>query len=200
MYNMLKIKYIIRMLKCLASPCEPVVAAQAAIRAGVFRPSAAFAALGELIAVKTGIRYGVRRRGAASERPAGLRLRAVLLDGGLFYVALGGALGAAGRYLASALTPSAAAFPWTTLGVNLAGCLGIGLAWGAWSHLHWFQDWGRALLVVGALGGFTTFSAFSMETLQLIASQRWGLAGAYAVGSLVGCVLAAWLGYRLAGH
>lgn len=187
--------------KQLDSPIERAVnAGGMGMRISALRPGAAFAALGELVAAKKQIRLRVRRGGMVSAHRTGLSVRAALLDWGLFYVALGGALGAAGRYLASALTPSAAAFPWATLGVNLAGCLGIGLAWGAWSQLPWFQEWGRALLVVGVLGGFTTFSAFSLETLQLIASQRWGLAGAYAAGSLVGCVLAAWLGYRLAGY
>ena len=148
---------------------------------------------------KADIHLGIPGGGTVPVQHPRLPFFASFPDGGLLYVALGGALGAVGRYLASALMPSAGAFPWATLGVNLAGCLGIGLAWGAWSHLQWFQEWGRALLVVGVLGGFTTFSAFSLETLQFIAAQRWGLAGAYAASSLLGCVLAVWLGSRLAG-
>lgn len=118
-------------------------------------------------------------------------------------VALGGALGAVARHLmslAAATIPGlGVGFPWATLTVNLAGCLGIGFAWANWSHLPWFQDWGRAFLVVGVLGGFTTFSAFSHETLMLMDAGRWGAAGAYATASVVGCLLAAWLGHRFLG-
>ncbi len=130
-------------------------------------------------------------------------------------VALGGALGAVARHLVSVFVSSAPwigvgipsgfpngfpmGFPWATLTINLTGSLGIGLAWGAWSHLSWFQEWGRAFLVVGVLGGFTTFSAFSLEGLMLINAGRWGAAIAYVMASVLGCLLAAWLGQRLLG-
>ncbi|MCY3641708.1 MAG: fluoride efflux transporter CrcB [Gammaproteobacteria bacterium] len=122
---------------------------------------------------------------------------------GVAAVALGGALGAVARYLVSVTFSSApglsADFPWATLTINLTGSLGIGLAWGSWSHLPWFQDWGRVFLVVGVLGGFTTFSAFSMESLMLINAGRWSAAIGYAMASVVGCLLAAWLGQRVLG-
>lgn len=122
---------------------------------------------------------------------------------GVAAVALGGALGAVARYLVSVAFSSApglgAGFPWATLTINLTGSLGIGLAWGSWSHLPWFQDWGRAFLVVGVLGGFTTFSAFSLEGLMLINGGRWSAAIGYAMASVVGCLLAAWLGQRVLG-
>ncbi len=118
--------------------------------------------------------------------------------GGWLAIALGGALGALGRYVISQALVSDRPFPWPTLLINLAGCLGIGLAWGSWSHLHWFQEWGRLFLVVGLLGGFTTFSTFSIETILLMHSNRLDLALTYVALSLVGCTLAAWLGHRLA--
>ena len=122
---------------------------------------------------------------------------------GIAAVALGGALGAVMRYLMTLAVATApglgGGFPWATLTVNLAGCLGIGLAWANWSHSSWFHDWGRAFVVVGVLGGFTTFSAFSLETLMLTDAGRWGAAAAYVVASVVGCLLAAWLGLRLLG-
>ena len=122
---------------------------------------------------------------------------------GVAAVALGGALGAVARYLVSVAVSSVpglgAGFPWATLTINLTGSLGIGLAWGSWSHLPWFQDWGRAFLVVGVLGGFTTFSAFSLEGLMLINGGRWSAAIGYAMASVVGCLLAAWLGQRVLG-
>ena len=118
-------------------------------------------------------------------------------------VAFGGALGAVARYLVSVAAASlpgiGAGFPWATLAVNLAGCLGIGFVWANWSQSPWFEDWGRAFLVVGVLGGFTTFSAFSHETLMLLDGGRWGAAAAYTMASVAGCLLAAWLGQRLAG-
>ena len=122
---------------------------------------------------------------------------------GVAAVAVGGALGAVARYLmsvaAAGLPGLGGGFPWATLTVNLIGCLGIGFLWANWSHLAWFHDWGRAFLVVGVLGGFTTFSAFSFETLMLADAGRWGVAVGYVMASVLGCLLAAWLGQRLAG-
>ena len=115
----------------------------------------------------------------------------------LAWVAAGGALGAAMRYLLSALLNTGAVFPTATLTVNIAGSLAIGLAWGAWGTAPWFQEWGRAFLAVGLLGGFTTFSAFSLEVLTLVQAQRMVLAGLYVASSLAGCFAAVWLGYRL---
>lgn len=120
----------------------------------------------------------------------------------LAWVAAGGALGAVLRYLLSGLLRTENEFPVATLAINIAGSLGIGLAWGAWGHLPWFQEWGRAFLAIGILGGFTTFSAFSMEVLTLMQSHRPGTAALYVALSLAGCLTAVWFGYRLAlsGH
>ncbi|MCY4214179.1 MAG: fluoride efflux transporter CrcB [Gammaproteobacteria bacterium] len=122
---------------------------------------------------------------------------------GVAAVALGGALGAVARHLMSAAISGvpwvSVGFPWATLAINVAGSFGIGLAWGSWSHLAWFEEWGRAFLVVGVLGGFTTFSAFSLEGLMLIDSGRWSAAVAYAIVSVTGCLFAAWLGQRFPG-
>lgn len=116
----------------------------------------------------------------------------------LLWVAAGGALGAAARYLASMALHGQGDFPWATLAVNAAGSLCIGLAWGAWSQLPWFQEWGRPFLVAGLLGGFTTFSAFSLEALALLHSGRIALAAIYSLASLAGCLAAAGLGHRMA--
>ena len=84
-------------------------------------------------------------------------------------------------------------FPWGTLAVNVAGCLLVG-ALGAMfepaSPLHVRQDL-RVLLIVGVLGGFTTFSAFSLETLLLVQRGAPGAAAAYVVASVALCLLAA---------
>ncbi len=116
----------------------------------------------------------------------------------LAWVAAGGALGAAARFLVSVAVQTGNDFPTATLAINIAGSLGIGLAWGAWAHLPWFQEWGRAFVAIGILGGFTTFSAFSLEALTLMQTDRPALAGVYVASTLGGCLAAVWLGYRLA--
>ena len=116
---------------------------------------------------------------------------------GLIWVALGGAGGAVARFLVSTLFFVPGQFPWPTLVINIAGSLGIGLLWGLYGQHGWFEAWGRYLLVVGFLGGFTTFSAFSLETVGLVEGGRITAATAYVLASLVGCVLAAWAGQRL---
>lgn len=113
-------------------------------------------------------------------------------------IALGGAAGATLRALVSLLGTSLGAALWATWLVNVLGSFAIGLLWGLAAEAAWFQHWGRALLVVGLLGGFTTFSAFSLETLQLLGSGRWPVALGYAVATVAACVAAAALGQRLA--
>jgi CrcB protein len=115
-------------------------------------------------------------------------------------VAAGGAVGAAGRFLISGwMTRHAGAdFPWGTLTVNLLGSFlaGFLLAWlegrGA-SALLW-----RAFLMVGVLGGLTTFSALMVELwlLQRGNGPHWG--GVYLAASLVGGLALLWAGLRLA--
>ncbi len=121
------------------------------------------------------------------------------MTGAILAVASGGALGAVARYLISIALAGGDGFPWATLAANLLGCLAIGLAWASWAQLGWFQQWGRAFLVVGVLGGFTTFSAFSLETLLLVAADRFAAAAIYSGLSLAGCLGMTWLGHRLAG-
>jgi CrcB protein len=88
-------------------------------------------------------------------------------------------------------------FPWGTLAVNVAGCLLVG-ALGALfepsNPLHVRQEL-RVLLIVGVLGGFTTFSAFSLETLLLVQRGAVGAAVGYVVASVVLCLAAAALAY-----
>jgi CrcB protein len=117
-------------------------------------------------------------------------------------VAVGGGIGAAlryqfGRVVQHALGPHAAtAFPWATLGVNLSGSLAMGLLAG-WlagpGAANGSEAW-RLALGVGVLGGFTTFSAFSLELVLLAQRGAWHLAAAYAALSLLGGALALALG------
>ncbi len=114
-------------------------------------------------------------------------------------VALGGALGAVLRYqtggaVARWLGPSAAAaFPWATLAVNVTGSFAMGLLAGCLARHDGAEGW-RLLLGVGLLGGFTTFSAFSLELLSLIERGAPGLALAYALVSVAAGLAGLWLG------
>jgi CrcB protein len=108
------------------------------------------------------------------------------------YVALGGGFGAWLRYLAgratlAAIGPvTAAAFPWATLMVNVSGSFVMGLLAG-WLARHGSGGEGtRLLLGVGVLGGFTTFSAFSLEIVNLAERGNLGLSATYAVVSVLG--------------
>jgi len=108
----------------------------------------------------------------------------------LLLVMLGGAIGAGLRHLVGvmALAKAPPGFPWATLFVNLAGGLAIGLLAG------WFVRTGaneqmRLFLAVGLLGGFTTFSAFSLETWLMIERGQIGLAALYVAASVIGSVL-----------
>ena len=116
----------------------------------------------------------------------------------ILWVAAGGACGAVLRYGVQALT-SDAGFPWGTLFVNAAGCLAIGLAIGGFSGAAWFETLGRPLLVAGVLGAFTTFSAFSIDAVSLWEQGRAVSAVGYVVSSVTCCLVAAALGYRVAG-
>ncbi len=76
------------------------------------------------------------------------------------------------------------AFPWGTFAVNLAGCLIIGLVFGAQFRPHQADFW-KMLLASGFCGGFTTFSAFSNEGFQMLRYQLYGLFATYAISSIV---------------
>jgi CrcB protein len=88
-------------------------------------------------------------------------------------------------------------FPWPTLLVNVLGSLLIGILIGAFSEASWFTSVGRPLLVTGLLGGFTTFSAFSLEAVQLAQAGHAIVALGYVLASVALCVIGAWLGIVL---
>lgn len=118
----------------------------------------------------------------------------------LLYVAIGGALGAMSRYTLCAVLMgswTSHLFPIPTLVVNLLGCFAAGAMLGVNERFEFFTEEMRLLLLVGILGGFTTFSAFGIETLALI--RRNDLIGAsfYVSLSVIGGVAAVWLGAAL---
>ncbi|NJN51473.1 MAG: fluoride efflux transporter CrcB [Gammaproteobacteria bacterium] len=116
-------------------------------------------------------------------------------------IGAGGALGAMARYGVVLAVGSgvggSSVVPWGTLLVNVAGSLAIGFIVGSLSDTAALNSIARPFLIVGFLGAFTTFSAFSMETLTLLQSGRLGIAALYTSVSVVACVVAAWLGLRL---
>jgi CrcB protein len=116
------------------------------------------------------------------------------------FVALGGAIGSVLRWGVIALStrrPAPGAFPWGTLGVNLLGSLVIGCVLGASLARGTSGPGVRLFFVVGVLGGFTTFSAFSWETLALVGAGRGIAAAAYVGASVLGGLGAAALGNSL---
>ena len=113
----------------------------------------------------------------------------------LLAVAAGGAIGASARYLLSREVARwfGSGFPWGTLAVNVLGAAAMGLLIGLFARVWPVQDPWRAFLTTGILGGFTTFSAFSLEASLMIERGPYLHAAAYAVASVVLC-LAALLG------
>jgi fluoride exporter len=114
------------------------------------------------------------------------------------WVALGGAAGAAARYGVAQWTSGrwGWTFPWGTLVVNVTGSLAIGLVLTLLLARNADAAY-RYLLVSGFLGGYTTFSAFSIETLALVESRRWDVATLYVAGSVALGLLATALGLAL---
>jgi CrcB protein len=117
---------------------------------------------------------------------------------GYVAAALGGALGSLARWgLGRALPHSAGAWPTATLLVNLTGCLLLGLLAFALFTRHPRSPWLRPFLGTGVLGGWTTFSTFAVDAVQLADAGRGVAAVGYVLVSVVGGVLAAAVGVRL---
>lgn len=114
----------------------------------------------------------------------------------LFAVAVGGALGASGRYLFNLqmmrlLGPN---FPWGTLGVNIIGSFVMGVLAESFALRFNVSSEMRSFLMTGILGGFTTFSAFSLDAGNMIERDAFGLAGIYVAASVLGSIAALFLG------
>lgn len=115
-------------------------------------------------------------------------------------VGLGGAIGAAGRYgLGRAVFRlTGPGFPWGTLAANVLGGLAMGLLVGWLAARSSGDEAMRLFLGVGLLGGFTTFSGFSLETFNMIERQDYGPAAGYVLASLVLSIFAVFIGLIIA--
>tara|TARA_R110002073_G_scaffold275332_1_gene438864 strand:- start:30906 stop:31325 length:420 start_codon:yes stop_codon:yes gene_type:complete len=126
----------------------------------------------------------------------------------LVLVFIGGGVGSVLRYsmglLVGRLTPAdtdtphwLAMYPASTLLVNLIGCGLIGFAWGMLGDPEEGNEALRVALVVGLLGGFTTFSSFGWETLELMNNGKLGAAAVYVLVSVGVGLIAAWGGHAI---
>ena len=116
----------------------------------------------------------------------------------LLLVFFGGGIGSVLRYLTSIATAKYynGSFPISTLFVNLIGCFLIGLAIGMFEKMYVSPDM-KFLFITGFCGGFTTFSAFSMESISLIQNQQTAIAITYILLSVFLGLIAVWAGLFL---
>ena len=117
----------------------------------------------------------------------------------ILLVGLGGFLGSAARYKLGGLVLHLAGqgrFPFGTFTVNILGCLLIGGLMGAADRYNVLGPDTRLFLIVGLLGGFTTFSAFGLEAMELMRRGDLGIAMLYAGASVVLGIAAVWLGFK----
>jgi len=114
-------------------------------------------------------------------------------------IAAGGAAGSVLRFWMSTWVHTFAgrSFPYGTLTVNVLGCLAMGFLFVLFVDRLSDNAVLRAGILIGMLGGFTTFSSFSIETLNLIEQGAWLKAVANMTGSLILCVAATWVGVIL---
>ncbi|HEX7121958.1 MAG TPA: fluoride efflux transporter CrcB [Gemmatimonadaceae bacterium] len=111
----------------------------------------------------------------------------------------GAGLGGVARHAVGSWIHTAAGsgFPWGTLLVNVTGSLLLAGTYVLLEGMALAPEW-HAFLGIGILGGYTTFSSFSYETLRLMQDGQWLRAWAYAAGSVMLCLMAAVLGFQLA--
>ncbi|MGZ5222136.1 MAG: fluoride efflux transporter CrcB [Flavisolibacter sp.] len=111
----------------------------------------------------------------------------------ILLIGLGGGIGSMLRYLCQRSLNHG--FPYGTLLVNLAGCFIIGLAWGYFSKN--MDSSAKLFLMTGLCGGFTTFSAFTQEGVQMMMDNRWISFALYAGLSVAAGLLLTFLGFKL---
>ncbi|MBF0435975.1 MAG: fluoride efflux transporter CrcB [Magnetococcales bacterium] len=115
-------------------------------------------------------------------------------------IALGGAAGSVARYLMAQAVASwlGRGFPWGTLSVNILGSMAMGVLFQLFTERLPTQEIWRLALMVGVLGGFTTFSSFSLESVQLFLQGEYRSASAYIAASVGLCLVGTWMGWLLA--
>ena len=114
----------------------------------------------------------------------------------LLWVAAGGALGSVGRFLISKWLESTV-FPFGTFIVNITGCFIIGILWAVSLKNSLIPDHIKLFLMTGVCGGFTTFSAFSLESISLLREGKFFLFLVYSLGSLAYGFIATFIGIKL---
>ena len=116
----------------------------------------------------------------------------------LLIIGTGSFIGGVLRYLLSSFIQGKflSTFPFGTLAVNIAGCFAIGIVFALSEKTNMSAEW-RLFLATGICGGFTTFSAFSQETLGLLRDGQMGYASAYVLASVLLGILATFVGYSL---
>lgn len=118
-------------------------------------------------------------------------------------IGVGGFVGSIVRYWLSGLAQATAprsAFPVGTLTVNVVGCLAIGVLVELVEARGFLSPDARGLLIVGLLGGFTTFSAFANETVNSLRDGAYTLAFANVMVSVGACLIAVWAGRSVANY
>lgn len=115
-------------------------------------------------------------------------------------IALGGALGSVLRFLLSSWIQSrtkAVFFPWGIFIVNVVGCWLIGILFGIWAGRMYSGVILRSGLLIGLLGGFTTFSSFTLDSMKIFQSGSYGIALLYILASVIVGILATVLGFSM---
>lgn len=117
----------------------------------------------------------------------------------ILLVGLGGGIGSVARYCCQRWISTAYPhhFPWGTFAVNGTGCLLIGIFWGITFRSFDSNESWKLFLMTGLCGGFTTFSAFTLESIGLIRENRSGLFFLYVAGSILVCLVATYLGMKI---
>jgi CrcB protein len=116
----------------------------------------------------------------------------------ILIVGIGGCIGAVARYKIGGLVmhhTSSWKIPAGTMAVNIAGCLIAGILMALAVRHDYFKETTRLLMFTGILGGFTTFSAFGLDTVFLIQKQEFAWAAIYSTGTVIFGILVLWLAF-----
>lgn len=117
----------------------------------------------------------------------------------IILIGIGGLLGSIARYLAASFFTKifSSSFPYGTFIVNIVGCLLIGIFYGLSEHYNWFTPDLRIFFATGFCGGFTTFSSFTYENINLLQTSEYLTFALYSIGSFAVGLLAVFGGLTL---